>query len=519
MAIASPPTDSAVPWYRSLRWRLTLAFVGLLALLLVLAGGVEFSLLRGAVLSSRAQTLQSTFDDARTVLQTEQRVRVDGGRRPLGAKALATGLVRVLAQAGITSAVYSPELVSVASARPSPGAATGVQTGISVPAVSQSDLTAAAQFDTVISATLQGSGSEARLVMVLPLTGRLGTRLGAIELSEPAGPIDGELSSAETVLAAGSAAVLLVALLIGLLLTTRGLAPLSRLTAAAQALGRGELSRRSGVRPRGDEVGELARVFDTMADNVEHTVRDREDAERRMRQFIGDASHELRTPLTAIKGYLDVLQRGAAASPEAVQGALPVMAQEAERMRVLVMDLLTLARVDAQRSVEVRPVELASFLKGFLDARGSGSAVKLVLQPGLVALADPDALATIAGNLQANAERHGDGKDVVWTTVEQAGMVGLRCANGGPGIAPQDLDHVFERFFRAGGSRSRQDGGSGLGLAIVQSLAEAQGGRVLAESEPGQGAAFTVLLRSSGAAGWVAAPIAPDVSPGPTPPV
>ncbi len=299
--------------------------------------------------------------------------------------------------------------------------------------------------------------------------------------------------------AAGSAAVLLVALLIGLWLTTRGLGPLSRLTEAAQALGRGDLSRRSGMRPRRDEVGELARVFDEMADSVERTVKEREAAERRMRQFIGDASHELRTPLTAIKGYLDVLQRGGGATPELVQAALPVMSQEAERMRSLVIDLLTLARADAERSVELKPVELAGFLQQFLEARAESTAVKLELQPGLVALADPDALATIAGNLLANAERHGQGTEVVWSTVELEGLVGFRCADKGPGIEPQDLPHVFERFFRASSSRSRQDGGSGLGLAIVQSLAEAQGGRVLAESEPGQGARFTVLLRAADA--------------------
>ncbi|MGC1183690.1 MAG: HAMP domain-containing sensor histidine kinase [Candidatus Dormiibacterota bacterium] len=492
--------------------------MALLAVLLVVAGGIEFGLLRGAVLSSRSASLQSTFADARAVLLTEERARVDVGRRPLSATALASALVRILAQAGVTSAVYSPALVAVASARPAPGSTSGLQTGVNVPAVSQADLTAAAQYDTVISASLQGTGSGSQLVMVLPLTGRLGNRLGAIELAEPAGPIERELRSAEAVLATGSAAVLLVALLIGLLLTTRGLGPLSRLTATAQALGRGELSRRSGLPPRGDEVGELSRVFDDMADSVEHTVREREGAERRMRQFIGDASHELRTPLTAIKGYLDVLQRGAGASPEAVQAALPVMSREAERMRVLVMDLLTLAKADASRSVELRPVELASFLESFLASRQPQAAVNLQLEPGLVALADPDALTTIAGNLQANAERHGEGKDILWSTVQGDGLVGLRCADQGPGIAPQDLDHVFERFFRASGSRSRQDGGSGLGLAIVQSLAEAQGGRVEVQSGSGQGATFTILLRPSRASGWLPAPTAADLKPEPSPP-
>jgi two-component system OmpR family sensor kinase len=478
--------------------------VGLLAILLVVAGGIESSLLRGAILSSRGQSLQATFDDGRAVLVAEERTRLRLGRPALPESTLALNLVKVLAAAGVTSAVYTPNLTVVASA--GPGTPSGVQTGVSVPSRPQSELRAAAQNDTVIGPTLIGTGQTSRLVMLLPLTGRLVNPAGAIELAEPAGPIQGEVSSAESVLAVGSAAVLLVAMLIGLLLTTRGLGPLRRLTAAAKALGRGDLSRRSGLRPRRDEVGELARVFDDMADNVERTVTEREDAERRMRQFIGDASHELRTPLTAIKGYLDVLQRGAGASPEVVRAALPVMSQEADRMRSLVVDLLTLARADSHRTVELRPVELTSFLKQFLAARSPQIAVKLELESGLVALADPEALATIAGNLQDNAERHGQGREIIWRTVQQNGLVGLQCADQGPGIDPQDLSHVFERFFRASGSRSRRDGGSGLGLAIVQSLAEAQDGQVLVESEPGHGARFTVLLRPTGAAGWVPGP-------------
>ena len=107
----------------------------------------------------------------------------------------------------------------------------------------------------------------------------------------------------------------------------------------------------------------LASVFDEMADNVERTVRIREEAEQKMRQFIADASHELRTPLTAIKGYLDVLQRGGGAGPDAMAAALPVMSQEAERMRTLVMDLLTLARADEGRALQPRPVDLGAFIE------------------------------------------------------------------------------------------------------------------------------------------------------------
>lgn len=171
-------------------------------------------------------------------------------------------------------------------------------------------------------------------------------------------------------------------------------------------------------------------------------------------------------------------------------------------MRALVMDLLTLARADEGRSLQPRPVDLGAFLEQFVAAHPSRVSLDLDQRQGLVALADPEALTAIATNLQNNAERHGGGAAIHWSTVEADGMVGVRCADEGPGIPTEDLPHVFERFYRSGTSRSRQDGGSGLGLAIVRSLAGAQSGRVSVESTPGHGAAFTVLLPRSPAAGW-----------------
>ncbi len=481
-------------WYRSLRWRLTLAFVGLLAALLAIAGAVEYTVLHQAVLSSRAQSLQSTYGAARAIVSAEQRQRRRSGAKPLGAQGAALALARLLAQARVTAGVFSGQLALLASAGPGSGAGSGVVAGVAVPPLAQEQLAAAAQFDTRVGPVLVGPASHSSLVMLFPLETRFGHRLGAVELAQPAGPIQGELDAAAAVLGLGGLAVLLLALLTGLALTSRGLGPLSRLTAAARALGRGELSRRSGLAPRQDEVGVLARVFDEMAASVEHTVHDREQGESRMRQFIADASHELRTPLTAIKGYIDVLERGAKADPAALDQALPVMAREAERMRSLILDLLALARADARRPPQPQPLELASFLSHFLEGREVQAEVERDFRPGLVAWADPEALATIAGNLQDNAQRHGQGRGVRWSTLDQEGMVGFSCSDRGPGIAPDDLEHVFERFYRSGRSRSREEGGSGLGLAIVQSLVQAQGGRVAVDSQPGGETTFTVLV-------------------------
>lgn len=493
-------TDGRVRWYRSLRWRLTLSFVALMAILLAVAGTIEYSLLRGAVISSRSQTMTSAFQDARAVLLRVQRSRASQGRRPLGDVALAKTLVDQLALGRFSAVVVGPHLTQLASAAPGNPPHAPVLSGPAPPLAGHSILLAAADFDTRSAPMLITTGSGTDLVMVFPLATRSGRDLGAVELSESAAPLDGELSTASLVIELGSLAVLLLALGTGMWITTRSMRPLQKLTAAAASLGAGDLSRRSGLRPRGDEVGVLATVFDEMAESVERTVRVREEAERQMRQFIADASHELRTPLTSIKGYLEVLQRGASADPATVTKALATMSQEAERMRRLVADLLTLARADQGQTLQVRPVDLAGFLEEFLEARDGD--IRRDLRPNLLALADPDALFTICQNLQINAERHGGGSQIEWRTVESSELVGVCCSDRGPGISEEDLPHVFERFYRAGGSRSRQEGGSGLGLAIVQSLVERQGGTVQADSKLGQGARFTIWLRRARASDW-----------------
>ena len=150
---------------------------------------------------------------------------------------------------------------------------------------------------------------------------------------------------------AGGLVVLVLALVLGVLLTGRTLRPMRRLTATAEQLAAGDLSARSRLTPSSDEVGQLASSFDHMADRIQEAFTAQQESEAQVRRFIADASHELRTPLTALKGYIDVLRRGAGREPAALDAALEAMSNESERMRVLVLDLLTLARLDAQREV------------------------------------------------------------------------------------------------------------------------------------------------------------------------
>src|ERR1039458_564941 len=145
-------------------------------------------------------------------------------------------------------------------------------------------------------------------------------------------PVEPKKVPIRRVEAIGGGVLLLRVLLLGLFLTSRALRPLRRLTATAGQLAGGDLRARSRLVPRGDAVGQLASAFDHMADRIEDAFAAQRESENRVRRFIADASHELRTPVTALGGYIDVLRRGAAQSPEALNAALGMMARESDRL-------------------------------------------------------------------------------------------------------------------------------------------------------------------------------------------
>jgi signal transduction histidine kinase len=216
------------------------------------------------------------------------------------------------------------------------------------------------------------------------------------------------------------------------------------------------------------------------------------------RRFVANAAHELRTPLTAIRGSLEVLMRGAQDDPATAARLTQGMYREVVRLSRLSEQLLDLSRVGATTSVHKRPVAIAAFFDNFLSqARLLARDRTVTLEPGpaVTLLADPDALTEMLFNLVDNAVQHTDEGGVItlgWRTTPEA--VQLWVADDGEGIPAADLPHIFEPFYRGDSSRSRRQGGSGLGLALVRALAQAHGGRVSVESQPGQGAKVTITL-------------------------
>jgi signal transduction histidine kinase len=223
-----------------------------------------------------------------------------------------------------------------------------------------------------------------------------------------------------------------------------------------------------------------------------------EATERRRLQLVGDVAHELRTPLTTLDGYLEGLEDGVIAPSDATWQLLRA---ETARLTRMVNDLSELWRAEArQLPLHIETVDIAAVAREVGDrfapqAQPRGIALDLPAS-AVVAVADRDRVAQIVSNYLSNALRHApDGSRITVAITSSEGVVTLAVRDEGPGLAPEQLEAVFERFYRIDAARSRAVGGSGIGLAIVRALAEAMGGRAWAESAgPGRGATFLAAL-------------------------
>ena len=281
-------------------------------------------------------------------------------------------------------------------------------------------------------------------------------------------------------------------------LVTLGLRPLDDIAATAGAIAGGDLSRRVDREEATTEVGRLGGALNAMLGQIERAFAERRASEDRLRRFVADASHELRTPLTSIRAYAELFDRGADRRPDDLARLLKGIEAEAARMGVLVDDLLLLARLDQGRALERRPVDLARVAADAVDdarAVEPDRPIDLEAPPGLVVTGDDLRLRQVFANLLANARQHTPARTPVHVTVVRDGeSATLTVADEGPGLAAEQAERVFERFYRADAARSRAQGGTGLGLAIVAAIAEAHGGSAGVDSRPGQGARFRVTL-------------------------
>ncbi|WP_244312662.1 sensor histidine kinase [Microbispora hainanensis] len=322
-------------------------------------------------------------------------------------------------------------------------------------------------------------------------------RVAAISLDD----IDGTVSRLAVIVLGVGLAVLVALGVACYWLVRRSLRPLGEIERTAEAIAAGDLSRRVPLRHRRTEMGRLGRSINGMLTQIETAFREREASQERMRRFMADASHELRTPLTSIRGFAELYRQQNSQDPVVL---LRRIEDQAVRMGLLVDDLLLLARLDQQRPLERRPVDVLSLAAGaVLDAQTLAPDREIDLmrlddsdEPVRV-LGDEARLRQVVGNLVSNALRHTPKGTAfrVGVGIVSGSQALIEVADDGPGLAPGDAERVFERFYRADPSRSRSDaGGTGLGLSIAAALVQAHGGTITADSKPGRGAVFRVRL-------------------------
>jgi len=296
----------------------------------------------------------------------------------------------------------------------------------------------------------------------------------------------------------GGLVALLAALVVGFFIFRAITRPIDQLTRAAHQLAQGDLSTRVAVddhpaRLGSDELSELGTAFNVMADHLQQSEQVRRD-------MTADIAHELRTPLAVMRGNLEAMQDGV--YPLDVEHLSPVLNQVTLLTR-LVEDLRTLALAEAgQLPLNKRPADLAALLRETLTSFESQATAQQVTLRSEIAAdlpsieIDPDRLQQTIGILISNALRYTptEGSITVAARSDRASVT-IEVADTGSGIAPNDLPYVFDRFYRADKSRSRESGGSGLGLAIARSIVEAHGGSIAARSEAGHGTTISIVLK------------------------
>ena len=277
--------------------------------------------------------------------------------------------------------------------------------------------------------------------------------------------------------------------LVGWLVARRTLAPVARASRAARSLAEGLLDTRL-PEEGADELGTWAASFNRMAEALQAKIADLTEARARERRFTSDVAHELRTPLTALVSEASMLAEHVdRMPPEAVRPA-ELLIGDVARLRRLVEDLMTISRFDAGgEDVRREPLELGSLVAAAIRARGWQDRVRV---RGVEVRLESDRrrVEAIVANLVANAVEHG-GREVAVRVGADGGRAFVEVSDRGPGIAPEHLPHVFERFYKAERART---GGSGLGLSIALENARLLGGDLEAWSELGRGARFTLWL-------------------------
>jgi heavy metal sensor kinase len=358
--------------------------------------------------------------------------------------------------------------------------------------------------DQVISQNQQGvsvfyttefRGVPSRVLSAPLIDPRSGTLLGTVQAAETLSPLYQTLGKLRGLLLGGLGLGLVVTAVGAFMLSGRSLRPLTRITTTARQIGRsGDLSQRIDLPKTGDEVQDLAETFNEMLERLA-------DAFAAERRFVSDASHELRTPLTALRGNAEILLRQVAAGRLDEADAVEILTDirdESERMGRLVQNLLTLARADVGWRPDLEPLELdvlASDIARLATPLAGDHRLTVDIEDEVDVIGNADQLKQLLLIMLDNAfsytPEHGEVKLTVRRRSHRAELV---VSDDGPGIPAEQLERVFDRFYRGEAARNQRTAGAGLGLAIARWIVECHYGDVTAHSEPNAGTSLIVTL-------------------------
>ncbi len=467
----------------SIRLRLTLWYVSLLAVILLAFSVALYAILSFSLFSEVDRTIERRADEVENGITAALAVQSDPRFIFL------RGIAIPSANAFVTPGVYV-QLTTTDGRVISRSENLGDQRFI-VP----SDMLPRVASGETFFANLEVERVPLR-VFVSPLTVR-GQHIGVVIVAQSLQNVLDTLARLATILALGIVSGLAFAALGGAILARGALAPIDRITQTARDIARaGDLARRIETKQTRDEVGRLAATFNEMLARIEELF-------RAQQRFVADISHELRSPLTAIRGNLDLLRRVSVNDQPEREQALADIDSESARMQRLVNDLLFLAQADTGLSLRKETVELDTiFLEVYRHARMTAKSALVALggEDQAQIIGDADRIKQMLLNLAENAIKYTPSGGTVTLALERdAEWVRLSIADTGQGLAPEDLPKIFERFYRVDAARTHDaapdsGGGAGLGLSIAKSIAEAHDGRIQVESEVGKGSKFTVWL-------------------------
>lgn len=470
----------------SLRRRLVLGIVALLALISVVIGVVSVLTLRETLLQRLDSQLSSAMQRSQTFLP--QLGIGPSGQPPGIGNAQSAGTLGLIARDGqiiapryldetatvrTLSADQQRELVNVNSERP-----INIQLGGELGEYRVETATTASGFELIVGLPMRDlNATTTQLLLIIAAVTALGIAAAAI---------------------------------VATFVVRVALRPLSGVVATASRvseleLDRGDVALAERV-PLADssantEVGQVGAALNRMLEHVADALAARAASERKVRQFVADASHELRTPLASIRGYSELTRRSGHALPPDITKSMARIESESIRMTALVEELLLLARLDEGTELMLEPVDLSALVQDAIDDARASSADhnwKFTSSGGPAAVTgDPSRLHQAVANLLTNARVHTPAGTTVTTDIRVAGSrIAIEVRDDGPGVAPDVVPNLFERFVRGDSSRSRRAGSTGLGLAITRAIVDAHGGSISVTSVPGD-TRFRMELESS----------------------